>query len=148
MGSLDDLVHDLRKFERRKEIVKALRKRIREPVPKIRRSIKARALATMPKSGGLNIWVSRTKVTAQVKFTGRKAGVKLRGARNSQKKKSDLRRLDAGRLRHPSWGKRGEGQWHLQGVPSGFFSGPSAEMTQWRDACLNAVDDALKTIRG
>lgn len=146
-GTLDDLVRDLRKFEGKKEITRALRKRIREPLPAVRKAVKARALATLPQRGGLNRWVARTRVSAVIKLAGRAAGVRLKGSRANTKGKADLRRLDAGKVRHPSWGRRGATQWHTQSVPAQFFSGPATEVTQWRDACIEAVDDALKVIR-
>lgn len=147
MGSLDDLVRDLKKFEGRKEVTKQLRREIRRPVPAVRKAVQRRALDTLPRRGGLNVWVSKTKVTAQIKLSGRAAGVRLKGSRKSAKDKSDLRRLDAGRVRHPSWGRRGVGQWHTQTVPDGFFTKPSSEVTQWRDATVRAVDNALEVIR-
>jgi len=145
-GSLDDLVRDLRKFDNRREVVKALRKRIREPLPAVRAAVKARALATLPKRGGLNQWVARTRVSAAVRVAGRSAGVKLKGSRKSAKGKSDLNRLDAGTVRHPSWGRRTPGSWHTQSVTPGYFTEPTTEVDQWRDACIRAVEDAVETI--
>lgn len=148
MGSIDDLIRDLRQFEGRKEVVKQLRKRLREPVPAVRKEIKARALSTLPRSGGLNVWVSKTRITAQVKVSSRSLTVKLRGGRNSSTgKRSDMRRIDRGRLRHPSWGRRGAGQWHTQTVEDGFFTIPAANAQGWRFACIRAVDEATEVIR-
>lgn len=148
MGTLDDLIRDLRKFEGRKEVVQQLRKEIREPIPGVRKAIKRRALDILPKRGGLNVWVSKTKVTAKLKLVGRGAGVTLKGSRKSAKDKSDLRRLDKdGRIRAPSWGRRGADDWHTQQVPAEFFSGPAAEIDQWRGACLKALENAANTIR-
>lgn len=146
MGDLDDLVRDLRRFDRRKAVTKALREKIRQPVPEVRRSIKARALATLPRRGGLNVWVSRTRVSAVIKLAGRSAGVTLKGSRKSLNDKSDLRRLDRGMVRAPSWGRRGSGDWHTQRVTPGFFTEPSTQTQAWRDACVAAVDEALEEI--
>lgn len=147
MGSLDELVRDIRRFDRRKEVVKALRAKIRQPVPGVRRAIKARALATLPRRGGLNVWVSRTRVSAVVRLAGRTAGVRLKGSRKSLNDKSDLRRLDLGTVRAPSWGRRTTGAWHTQRVTPGYFSKPSTETEAWRNACLEAVDEAVEVIR-
>jgi hypothetical protein len=147
MGSLDDLIRDLRKFEGRKEVVKQLRKEIRKPVPAVRRVIKRRARTTLPKSGRLNKWAASTRITVKIKLAGRAAGVQLKGGRNSTGGRSDIKRLDKGRLRHPSWGRRGRGQWHTQDVMPGFFTSPATEIDQWRDAALKAVDEALEVIR-
>lgn len=147
MGTLDDLISDLRRFEGRREVTSALRKEIRQPIPSVRTAIKRRALDTLPKGGGLNVWVSRTKVTAKIKLAGRAAGVQLKGSRKSAKDKSDLRRLDAGKVRHPSWGRRGGDQWHSQTVTAGFFTKPAAEVDQWAKACERAVENAVEVIR-
>jgi hypothetical protein len=147
MGSLDDLIRDLRKFEGRREVVKQLRKEIRKPVPAVRRSIKQSALDTLPHRNGLNVWVSKTKVTAAIKLSGRSAGVKLKGGRNSLSKRSDIRRIDKGKVRAPSWGRRGPAAWHTQTVRAGFFTEPASNSHEWRKAALKAVDEALNTLR-
>ncbi|MBQ1042365.1 hypothetical protein KBX03_07585 [Micromonospora sp. C72] len=148
MGSLDDLIRDLKSFEDRKVLTKELRKEIRKPVPEVRKMIRRRALVIMPQSGGLNVYVSQTKVTAQVKLSGRSAGVRLRGGRNnSTGKRSDILRIDQGKVRAPSWGRRGRNAWHTQTVPAGFFTGPAGEVDTWRQAVLDAVDSALEVIR-
>jgi len=147
VGSIDALIRDLKGFEARREVTKALRRQIRQPIPAVRKAIRRRALDTLPKGGGLNVWVSQTRVSARVSLAGRGAGVKLKGSRKSSKDKSDLKRLDAGKVRAPSWGRRGKGAWHVQSVTPGFFTSPAGEVDQWRDACVAAVDEALEVIR-
>jgi hypothetical protein len=147
VGTLDQLIVDLRRFEARKDVVKELRKEIRKPVPAVRKAIKKRARATLPKSGGLNRWVASTRITAQVKLSGSAAGVRLRGARKSLKGKSDVNAINRGRVRHPSWGRRGRGQWHVQRVEPGFFTKPSAETDEWRKACVRALNQATEVVR-
>jgi hypothetical protein len=147
--SFDAFADDLRRFSGGKQMSKLLRKRLREPVPAVRRAIKRRALATMPRSGGLNRRIAAVKITARISFTGRGAGVLLRGSQDSARGKADLRRLDdAGRIRHPSWGRRGKGQWHTQIVPARWFTGEAAEYAAWRDAIDAAVADACKEMAG
>ena len=146
-GSLDDLIRDLKGFERRGEVVKQLRKEFRKPVPAVRKAIRRRALDTLPAGGGLNKWVAKTRITARVQVTGRAVAVTLKGGRNSSNgKRSDIRRLDKGKVRHPSWGRRGEGKWHSQSVTAGFFTGPATEIDQWRTACERAVSNAFDVI--
>ncbi|MDG4799053.1 hypothetical protein [Micromonospora sp. WMMD980] len=150
MGSLDDLIRDLRRFEQRREVTNALAREIRKPVPGARKAIRARAKSTLPSRGGLGLWVSKLSVTAKVKLQGRAAGVTLKGRRKGfpdKNPKVDLRRIDQGRVAAPSWGRRRAGDWHFQNVPPGFFSAPSTEVDQWRDAALRAVDQALEVIR-
>lgn len=147
-ASVDAFVRELRGFSQRAEIVKQLRTDMRAPLPEVRKKVKARALSTLPKRGGLNKWASRTRITAKITVTGRAVRVRVRGARKSLGGESDISALDRGRIRHPSWGRRYRGQWHVQRVTEGFFSVPVSEDDQWREACLAAVDRALETIRG
>ena len=152
MGSLDDLISDLKGFDGRKEVVKQLRTELRKPVPEVRRAIRQRALIMLPKRGGLNVYVAKASVTAQVKLAGRSAGVRLRGKKKSDhpRRKApvvDLRGIDKGKVRHPSWGRRDAGSWHTQSVPAGFFTGPAGEVDKWRQAAVQAVDKAAEVIR-
>lgn len=150
MGSLDDLIRDLRRFEGRKEVTNALARKARGPVPAIRKAIRRRAVEWLPSSGGFGKWVSRLSVTAAVRLQGRAAGISLKGRRRGfadKQPKADLRRIDQGRAAHPSWGRRGEGQWHFQTVKPGFFTEPAAGTDEWRKAVVDAVDEALEVIR-
>lgn len=147
MATIDHVVRELRGFVARKEVLKQLRKEIREPVPAVRKAIKASALDTLPKRGGLNVWASKTRVTAVIRVTSRSAVVRLRGSRKSPKGKSDLKRLDLGKVRHPSWGRRGRGQWHNQAVTPYYFGRPVIGAREWRQAVDRALDSALRTIR-
>lgn len=148
MGSLDDLINDLRRFEGRKEVTKQLRKEIRVPVPAIRKAVRQRAMTTLPRRGGLNVWVAKARVVADTKLSGRGAGIRLKGTRKSRNDKSDLRAINAGRVRAPSWGRRSRsGDWHNQQVTPGFFTVPAGDLATWRAAALKAVDQALDTIR-
>ncbi len=146
--SIEQFARELKAFPERKELVKQLRAEMRKPVPAVRKKIKARALSTLPKRGGLNRWAASTRITAKVEIGGSRVRVTLKGNRNSQGGVSDLRALDRGRVRHPSWGRRYRGQWHTQRVTEGFFTAPATEFDQWRAACLAALDKALETIRG
>ncbi|MFI6329856.1 hypothetical protein ACIBBG_16335 [Micromonospora chersina] len=150
MGSLDELIRDLRRFDRRKEVTNALARKVREPVPPVRKKIRKRAIEVLPSSGGFGRWVSKLSITAAVKLQGRAAGIKLKGRRKGfpdKQPKVDLRRIDQGRAAAPSWGRRGEGDWHFQTVTPGFFTETTAEADEWRKAAVSAVDEALGVIR-
>ncbi len=146
--SIEQFARELKAFPERRELVKQLRTEMRKPVPAVRRKIKARALDTLPKRGGLNKWAAATRITAKIEIGGRRVRVTLRGTRGSQGGVSDLRALDRGRVRHPSWGRRGRSQWHTQIVRPGYFTEPAVEFDEWRAACLAAFEKALETIRG
>lgn len=147
-ASIDAFVRELRGFSARGEIVKQLRTEMRKPLPEVRKKVKTSAISTLPKRGGLNKWASRVRITAKITVTGRAVKVRVRAARNSLNGESDINAIDRGRVRHPSWGRRGRGQWHVQRVTEGFFTTPVTEDDQWRAVCLAAVDRALETIRG
>lgn len=145
--SLEQFGRELRAFRDRKVILRELRVGIRKPFPAVRKRIKDRAVSTLPSGGGLGKWAASTRITLVTRFSGRKAGVTVKGGRNSAGGRSDLRALDRGRVRAPSWGRRGRGEWHTQTVPSGFFTEPVAEAKEWREEIVHAVDSATEQIR-
>lgn len=146
--SIQEFARELRGFEQRKVVLKALRVAVRKPFPTVRARIKASALSTLPRRGGLNAWVAAIKIGLSVKATSaRSAGVVVKGGRNSAGGRSDVRAIDRGRVRAPSWGRRGPGSWHTVTAAPGFFTTPVVEATEWRAEIDKAVDDAVQTIR-
>jgi hypothetical protein len=145
--NLRKLIYDLKGFEDRKIVLRELRKEIRKPVPKARKAIKAKALDTLPRHGGLNEWVASTRITASIRLSGRSTGVRLKGGRNSFKKRSDIRAIDKGRVRAPAWGHRTA--WHLQAVRPGFFTETVAEdfLSEWRGAVATAAENAVEVLK-
>jgi hypothetical protein len=154
VGDIQTLVASLHAYSRGDAMLKELRAELRQPVPAVRRRIKGVALSTLPASGGLNAWVAATKITASVTLTGRRVVVRLRGGRSSVSNlrggskggQSDIRAIDRGRVRHPSWGRRYRGQWFTQTVPEGFFTKTSAEAPEWGPAIDRAAAKALEGI--
>lgn len=139
---------EIKAFDDKREVVKAMRKGIREPVPAIRKAIKARALSILPKRGGLNRWVSSIRVNASIKINSRQVSMRVKGGRNSSGTRSDIDAIDRGRVRAPSWGRKGIGQWHTQTVSDGFFKTPAQDAAdQVLHAIDGAIDDALETLR-
>lgn len=141
-------IAELKQFDDRRVVVKTMRRRINKPVPALRKKIRAHAIATLPRRGGLGRWTAKATISSSVRYSSaRTAGVKLKGSRKSTNDKSDLKRLDAGRVRAPSWGHRGRGAWHTQAVQPGWFTEPASDNQQWRDVVEAAVDEAFDTIR-
>jgi hypothetical protein len=140
---------DLKGFEARKEVLKALRRSIRQPVPTIRAAIKASALEILPKGGGLNEWVAASRVSASVKATGRVVGLLIKGGRNKMTGgRSDINAINRGRVRAPNWGRRWDGQWHTQTVTPGFFTDPALESADVVErVTTEAVDRAFDQVR-
>lgn len=138
----------LREFTASGRITKELRQTLRQPVPEVRKAIKENAVAILPGTGGLGTWVAAAKITAAIGSEGLTIVVRLRGGRSSATgKKSDLRRMDEGTLRHPRWGHRRRGDWFTQKVPPKWFTGPASETDAWRPAVVEAVDNATRSIR-
>jgi len=154
VGSVWVLVRTLRHLEADKTVLKAVAAELRKPVPVVRTRIKHAALATLPAGGGLNAWVAATRITAAVELKGRAAGLRMRGGRRSvsdlrghtHSSQSDIRAIDRGRVRHPSWGRRFRGQWFTQTVPEGFFTKTAAEAPEWDAAIQAGMDKAVSTV--
>lgn len=141
-------IAELRAFDGRRDVVRAMRKQIRKPLPKVRQEIKRHAIAILPGRGGLGQWVAKSRITAVIRYaSARSAGVRLKGGRDSLAGRSDMYRMDLGRTRHPAWGRRGPGQWSNQAVPAGWFSDPVRDSDEWRAEIDKAVDDAFDKIR-
>lgn len=138
----------LQAFEDKREVLKAMRQAIRKPVPAVTDAIRARAMTILPQRGGLGAWVAELAVKSTVSVTGRAVALKLKGGRDSLRGRSDLNAINRGRVRAPTWGHRKPSHWHLQMVPSGFFSDAardSADLVE--NAITEAVDDAFDQIR-
>lgn len=151
MGDVHALVRSLRGFSRNDVLIKEVRAELRQPVPVVRARIKATARATLPSSGGLGEWVAATKITAKVELGGKVVNVRLKGGRSSHANlrgsttggRSDIRAIDRGRVRHPSWGRRWRGQWFTQSVTPGFFTKTAADAPEWGTAIDRAIGKAL-----
>jgi hypothetical protein len=102
----------------------------------------------MPRRNGLNVWVSRTRFTTQIRRPARGITVRMIGSRKSGHRLSDVDAIDRGRVRAPSWGYKGEGGWHNQSVPAGFASKTIADdyLDRWRSTVDECVAAALRRI--
>lgn len=139
----------IKEFDDRRALIKAMRTAIRKPLPKIRKAIKDKALSILPKGGGLNRWVAASRVNGAVQVNSRRVRMRVRAGRNSAGSRSDVKAIDRGRVRAPSWGRKGEGDWHTQAVPPSFFTDPAQDgADDVFEAIDGAVDLALDELRG
>lgn len=145
--SFEQLVQELKAFDRRREIVKAMQQGVRAAAPAVRAKIRAAAEGTLPHGGGLNQWVAKIRINTQVRVSGRSAGVKLIGGRNSAGGRSDMTSIDRGRVRAPTFGHRSKAAWHTVSVEPGFFTVTAAEANEWSDRVDAEVDKALDQLR-
>jgi hypothetical protein len=131
-------------------VIKNLTKRIKSLGTPVKAELKASALASLPHRGGLNLWVASSRVVVSVRRGASTAGVDISEGRNSKTgKRSDLRALNKGKLRHPVHGNRRK--WTLQSIEPGFFDdvidGPVGE--QFQAEVIGAIDDTIaEVLRG
>lgn len=128
-------------------VPRAVRREIDEPLPLIRARVRASALSKLPHRGGLAAWGAAARVQSHITMAGDTVTATLTVSRNSLRGPSDLRALDRGRVRHPSWGRRRHSDWHIQMVPPKVYSEPIAESPEWRRAVVRAADRAADVIR-
>lgn len=145
--SIEAYIQEVEAFERTRAVVRALQIELKKPIPVVRKAIRARAIATLPKAGQLNDWVAAIKVTSTQETLARSVRVRLKGGRNSKGGRSDIKRLDAGRVRAPSWGRRTAASWHTVNVAPGFFTEPVTDSDEWLKAAERALDRATEAIR-
>lgn len=145
--SIEHYARTVEQILREQRILQYLKKGMRAPVPVVRKAIRRSALDTLPKRGGLNKWVAAAAVKAKITVSGDGINIHLTAGRDSAGARSDLKRIDAGRVRHPAWGRRTKGNWSVTSVEPGFFSKPAADPQPWLDAADLALDEALEAIR-
>jgi hypothetical protein len=145
--SFVEFAAELRRFDDRRVVVRELGKDVRTLLPPVRKAVRARALEILPKTGGLGAWVAESRVTLAIRISGRQVGVVIKAGRDSIKGRSDMDAVDRGRVRHPTWGHRGKGQWQTQSVTPGWFTDPAGEYERIRAVCDHAVDVAFDEIR-
>jgi hypothetical protein len=148
VGNVDQLVAELRGFRNSKAVLAAMRKGIRAGIAPVRQAIRASAVESLPQRGGLNQWVAKTRINLNVRVGSSSARVRITGGRNSARGgQSDVNAIDRGRVRAPSWGRKGPNDWHTQTVDPGFFTETIDEQDGFRAQVDSEVDRALDTIR-
>jgi hypothetical protein len=130
-----------------RRVLRELKKGMRAPANDALKRIKQSALSTLPKRGGLNVWVAAAKVKASITETPGGINIHLTGSRNSLGAESDLNRIDGGKVRHPAWGRRTKGSWSVTSVAPGFFTDPATDLGPYLAAADEALDVALEAIR-
>lgn len=137
----------IRRMGTDRTIINNLSKDIKKMVGPVRTELRDSAIKTLPKRGGLNKWVARSRVNALVRRGVKTAGLSIREGRNSSTgKRTDLRRINAGTVRHPLFGDRHH--WYLEKVEPGFatkvFDGPVVE--EFTHLTLDAIDKTIAEV--
>lgn len=119
--------------------MRKVRADLRVQAAPLKAAVRESALAKLPKRGGLNEQVANQRVTVSTLAGVRTAGVRLRTTA------PDTAMTDSGFVRHPTFGKRGKGEWETQSIPeaAGWWSDTLAskgpEITTAMRATLEAV---------
>ena len=122
-----------------KELKKELRTALRDATKPMKAAIKKNALDNMPHRGGLNEYLSKSRITTQVRQSGRNPGIRI------SNKQHDTRLDTQGRLRHPVYGNRDA--WVEQKVKPGWFTEPAErEARQARVEILLAIKRVEKSL--
>lgn len=139
----------IRKMGADRTILTNLTKRIKTMTPEIRTAIRASAIATLPKRGGLGAWVAKSRVSVSVRRGPDTASVRVIVGRNSTGKRSDLADINAGSTRHMLFGNRK--WWYPQRVTPGYVTtvvqGPLGD--EFQAHTIAAIDDTIaEVLRG
>lgn len=98
--------------------------------------VRQSALETLPRAGGANEWVA----AAAVKVMASGTSVTIRARRSGH----DLQSIDAGKLRHPTFGQAKPVRWGMTPVRPGFFSRPIR--TQLTPEMTVAIREAMRVL--
>lgn len=130
-----------------RDLTRELRKGQRAAVRPLQREIKAEALATLPKRGQYNVTMSRAVKVSVTTGTGRKALIARIYARGKVEHR-DVVAVNAGRLRHPFWGRWIKGNRnHEQRIRPGFADRPIDRLSdQVLKESADAAERVLKSI--
>jgi hypothetical protein len=129
-----------------RKIVTEMAKEIRAAVPPIRTAVRANAIAYLPGRNGLGPWVAKGSVTARIKRGANDASVTIVDGRNSTGGRTDMKAINAGKVRHPAWGNKKA--WSMQTVRPGFFTNAITEegADAFREAVIRAADNAAAKV--
>ena len=134
---LRKLGRDLRQAAN-KDLTKKLYAGINRPVKPFRAAVKAET-ATLP-SGYAPIMSRSLQIRVSTRTRGRGAGIRIVVSANGRSQLRDVAAVNAGRLRHPAWGRRG--RWYTTTVTPGFVDRPTNAMADdIRREVEHVVDD-------
>ena len=133
-----------------RDLTRELRKGQRAAFRPLQKEIKAEAAATLPKRGGYNVVMSRAVKVSVTTGTGRNA-LTARVYATGKREQRDVRRVNAGILRHPTFGRRTikkkdgtvKSMWQEQRIRSGFVDRPADKLA---DQVLKESADAVERV--
>lgn len=121
----------------RRELLRGIRKEAKPVIAAARRGAEI-----LPQSGGLAAEIAGSKFSTRTRLTGGGAGVRIVGA-----SADNLKRIDAGTVRHPVYGNRAV--WATQSVPPGWFTKSTQEvLPAVRAGVARVVTDVARRVEG
>lgn len=147
MATVQQLARALSNYADRGQIIRDLAADLERVIPAVEDRIRQRARDFLPRTGGLNAWTAALRIRSSVRLGGRRVRVTLIGHRTSLGGTADLNAIDRGRARHPTFGRRGPADWHVQLVKPGFFS-KGDERPVWEAAAQRSIDRSFRRVLG
>lgn len=139
-AKLDAVAHRLKETDD-KELRRELYRGIARAGKPLKAAVRQGALEALPKRGGLNAYVARSRTNLKPLAGRGDAVVRLTTA----KKGSDLRAINRGRLRHPVFGNRKV--WVTQSVPAGWFQkSVESQHDEVRREVVKVLDEVAEKI--
>lgn len=124
-----------------KELRREFYKGINRATKPMRQEAKDNAARVLPKRGGLNQFVAKSRLSARTRG-GKNPGVRIVASKGS----SDIAAIDRGRLRHPVFGNRKV--WVTQRVTPGWFTDPMEKGERHaQKELLDVLDDVKDKIK-
>lgn len=125
------VLRELGDKELRSELYRGLNRAMKKPKADVRKS----ATDVLPRRGGLNTRIAKSKLATKRRTGTRTAGIRLVGTSGY-----DIGAVNRGRLRHPVYGNRHI--WVTQTVTPGWWSKPlEASAPQIRKELVEVMDD-------
>lgn len=102
------------------ELMNRTRATLRAEGAPLKAALRQSALDRLPKAGGLNEQVAGQRITISALAGLRTAGVRLSTTA------PDTAQTNDGFVRHPTFGRRGQGEWRTQAIPqaAGWWDDP------------------------
>lgn len=147
MATVQQLARALSTYADRGQVIRDLAADLDRVIPAVEEGIRARAVEILPGRGGLGKWVAKLRLRSSVRVSARRARVTIVGHRRSLAGTADIGAIDRGRVRHPSWGRRGPNDWHVQLVTAGFMS-KSREAEVWGRVAQSALNRSFRRVVG
>lgn len=123
----------------RRELDQALTRAVRD----LPQALRASAVSTLPRRGGLGELTARTPIKISHITSG--SSVSVRVTASSRRGLSDPARLDRGSVRHPLFGRRS--RWYTETVSPGWWTKPiEAVTTKARSEIEQAMDTVVHQI--